>query len=58
MKTNKMVENWEQERQESIMKAKFALERQIIASNNECELLKLIALQLVDLNTQIRINNL
>mgnify|MGYP006874625634 CR=1 FL=1 len=58
METNEMVENWERERQESILKAKFALERQIITTNNEIELLKIIAFQLVDLNMQIRINNL
>lgn len=29
-----------------------------MASDNEIELLKIIAFQLVDLNTQIRINNL
>ncbi len=58
METNEKVENWERERQESILKAKFALERHITTINDEVELLKIIAFQLVDLNTQIRINNL
>ena len=58
METNKKVKNWERERQESILKANFALERLITTTNNEVELLKIIAFQLVDLNTQIRINNL
>ena len=58
METNKKVKNWERERQESILKANFALERLITTTNNEVELLKIIACQLVDLNTQIRINNL
>lgn len=46
------------ERQELLLNAKFALEKQIMTTNNEIELLKIIAFQLVDLNTQIRINNL
>lgn len=58
METNKMLEEMELERQELLLKAKFALERQITTINDEVELLKIIALQLVDLNTQIRINNL
>lgn len=58
METNKMLESMEIERQELLLKAKFALEKQIMTYNNEIELLKIIALQLVDLNTQIRINNL
>ena len=56
METNKMLESMELERQELLLKAKFALERQITTTNDEVELLKIIALQLVDLNTQIRIN--
>lgn len=58
METNKKVKNWERERQESILKASFDLERLITTMNSEIELLKIIAFQLVDLNTQIRINNL
>ena len=58
METNEKVENWERERQESILKAKFALEGHITTTHDEVELLKIIAFQLVDLNTQIRINNL
>lgn len=58
METNKIVENWEQERQESILKSQFSLEKHIISVNNEIELLKIIASQLVELNTQIKINNL
>lgn len=58
METNKIVENWEQERQESILKSQFSLEKYIISVNNEIELLKIIASQLVELNTQIKINNL
>lgn len=58
METNKKVENWERERQESILKAKFALESQITTMNSEIELLKIIAFQLVELNTQIKINDL
>ena len=58
METNEKVENWERERQESILKANFALARHITTINDEVELLKIIAFQLVDLNTQIRINNL
>ena len=48
----------EQENKELLLKAKFALERHITTINDEVELLKIIALQLLDLNIQIRINNL
>jgi hypothetical protein len=58
METNKMLESMEIERQELLLNAKFALEKQIMTTNNKIELLKIIAFQLVDLNTQIRINNL
>lgn len=45
METNKMLENIEQERQETILKAKFKLERQIFPQIMNVHIADLITIQ-------------
>ena len=56
METNKLMEQLEIERQESIIEKQKLLLQQVFTAKDEMELLRFIACQLISLNTKMEIN--